>query len=81
MRIQNCLVTKHGITCFNEINKINKIKKIKKINKIYKFNKINLDYILGYCLLKICERIIINSIDNFKLLNENISYIDGVTFS
>jgi hypothetical protein len=75
MRIQNCLVTKHGITCFNEINKI------KKINKIYKFNKINLDYILGYCLLKICERIIINSIDNFKLLNENLSYIDGVAFN
>jgi len=78
MRIQNCLVTKHGITCFNEINKI---KKIKKINKIYKFNKINLDYLLGYCLLKICERIIINSIDNLKLLNKNLSYIDGVAFN
>lgn len=66
MKIQNCLVSKYGVTCFNEFN-------IK--------NKINFDYVLGYCLFKICERIIINSIDNLKLLNENLSYLDGVTFS
>jgi len=75
MRIQNCLVTKHGITCFNEINKI------MEINKIYKFNKINLDYLWGYCLLKIGERLIIHSISNFKLLNENHSYLDEVAFN
>ena len=75
MRIQNCLVTKHGITCFNEINKI------KKINKINKLNKINLDYLWGYCIFKICERLIIHSISNLKLLNENLSYLDGVAFT
>ena len=31
-------------------------------------NKNNFDYVLGYCLFKICERIIINTIDNLKLL-------------
>jgi len=68
MRIQNCLVTKHGVTCLNEIKK-NKIKKV------------NFDYLIGYFIFKFCERIIINSIDNLKVLNENLSYLDGVAFN
>lgn len=69
MKNKNCIITKHGITCFDEINKINKI------------NNINFDYLISYCLLNICEKFVIYSFNNFKLLNNNLSFIDAISFT
>ena len=63
MKIDNCIITKYGITCIEkpDINILN--------------------YITTFCILRICEELIKNSIYNFKIIKEDITFLDGIAFN
>ena len=40
-----------------------------------------LNYITTFCILRICEELIKNSIYNFKIIKEDITFLDGIAFN
>lgn len=63
MKIDNCIISKYGITCIEKSN----------INI--------LNYITSFCILRICEELIKNWINNFNTIEKDISFLEGVAFS